>query len=64
MKAPEEMAARSFAILPRSAILGKARQRILTKIGYSNDLERFFYICTLDPLITVDPLQVHMEHNI
>ena len=46
-KVSEAVVARSFAILPRSAISGMARQRFLQKIAYHWSTQRLFCICAM-----------------
>ena len=46
-KVSEAVVARSFAILPRSAISGMARQRFSQKIAYHWSTQRLFCICAI-----------------
>ena len=46
-KVSEAVVARSFAILPRSAISGMARQRFSQKIAYHWSTQRLFCICAM-----------------
>ena len=64
MRPPEEVAAQSFAILLRLAILGKARQRIQLKIEHSRRFIMLFYLCTAVLRSTNSTLQVCMEKNV
>ena len=63
-KLPEQVVARSFAILPRSAISGRARQWIQLKIEHSGRFKMLFCFCTAVLKSTNSALQVCIVKNV